>query len=396
MAELSTPPPPRPVAQVTFKGVAFANVTTMLVLIGATASLYGPLLTTIAGRFHVSLAQAGVVLSVHFVGALVGVPFSWFATKRLRGSVVVAGALACLALGALGVALAAWWGLFLTSVFVVGFGFGGLDFTLNTLLARTALQGRAHRLSLANAGFGVGSVIGPLMVILVHPHNFPVLFAGVAVIAVVLSTLNRGIIAPPQTPEARQHELDSLHAQRRPILVTFIVAYVLYVATESSASGWIASQLHGEGYATSIGSLVTGGFWLGLAVARTMGGPLYKRFSDVSLVLSGLSVATVLCLVAYSGLAAPYAYPLLGLALASVYPMGLIWYTVLCPHDNDGLALIIFCMMVGGIIGPGLESVMVSLAGVRVVPLVIASFAALDLVVFASARRFAPLVKTLP
>jgi len=38
-------------------------------------------------------------------------------------------------------------------------------------------------------------------------------------------------------------------------------------------------------------------------------------------------------------------------------------------------------MMVGGIIGPGLESVMVSLAGVRVVPLVIASFAALDLVV---------------
>jgi fucose permease len=366
------------------------------VLIGATASLYGPLLTTIAGRFHVSLAQAGVVLSVHFVGALVGVPFSWFATKRLRGSVVVAGALACLALGALGVALAAWWGLFLTSVFVVGFGFGGLDFTLNTLLARTALQGRAHRLSLANAGFGVGSVIGPLMVILVHPHNFPVLFAGVAVIAVVLSTLNRGIIAPPQTPEARQHELDSLHAQRRPILVTFIVAYVLYVATESSASGWIASQLHGEGYATSIGSLVTGGFWLGLAVARTMGGPLYKRFSDVSLVLSGLSVATVLCLVAYSGLAAPYAYPLLGLALASVYPMGLIWYTVLCPHDNDGLALIIFCMMVGGIIGPGLESVMVSLAGVRVVPLVIASFAALDLVVFASARRFAPLVKTLP
>jgi hypothetical protein len=38
---------------------------------------------------------------------------------------------------------------------------------------------------------------------------------------------------------------------------------------------------------------------------------------------------------------------------------------------------------------------MVSLAGVRVVPIVIASFAALDLAVFASARRFAPLATTL-
>jgi fucose permease len=391
MLEPAPMPPPPSVTQVAFKGFAFANMTTMMVLIGATASLYGPLLTTIAGRFHTSLAQAGIVLSVHFVGALIGVPIGWIATKRFKGSVVVAVSLVCLALGALGVALAGRWGLFVTAVFVVGVGFGALDFSLNTLLARSALHGRARRLSLANAGYGVGSVIGPLMVIVARPHNFRVLFAAVAVIAVVLSTMNRGIIAPPQTPEARQNELDTLHAQRRPILVTFIVAYVLYVATESSTSGWIASQLHGEGHAISTGSLVTGAFWLGLALGRTMGGPLYKRFSDQSLVLSGLGVAAILGVVAYSGLAAPFAYPLMGVALASVYPMGLIWYTVLCPHDSNGLALLIFCMMVGGIVGPGLESVMVSLAGVHVVPIVIASFATLDFAVFASARRFAPL-----
>lgn len=386
MDEAAAPPP-----AVTFKGIAFANVTTMLILIGAITAFYGPLLSTIAAKFHISLPQAGVVLSVHFVGALIGVPIGWIATKRVKGSVIVAAMLACLALGALDVALAKWWGLFLVGVFVVGVGFGGLDFSLNTLLARTALRGRAHRLSLANSGYGVGSVIAPLLIILVRPHNFPVLFGGAAAVAVVLSMFNRGIIAPPQTAEGRQHELDSLHHQRRPILITFIVAYVLYVATETSTSGWIASQLHGEGHSASIGSLVTGGFWLGLALGRTMGGPLYKRFAERSLVLGGLGVASALALVAYSGLAAPFAYPLLGFALASVYTMGLIWYTILCPHDSNGLALIIFCMMAGGIIGPGLESAMVSLAGIHVVPIVIASFAALDLVVFASARRFAPL-----
>jgi hypothetical protein len=84
------------------------------------------------------------------------------------------------------------------------------------------------------------------------------------------------------------------------------------------------------------------------------------------------------------------AYPLLGLAFASVYPMGLIWYTRLCPHDRNGLALIILCMMIGGIVGPGAESLMVSLAGVHAVPLVILVLVALDLVAFASASRFLP------
>jgi fucose permease len=363
----------------------------MLVLIGATASLYGPLLLSISHKFHVSLPQAGVVLSVHFVGALVGVPIAWISMRKYKGSLVVGGTLFILALGALDVALATQWPVFLVGVFFIGIGFGGLDFALNTMLARTALLGRAHRLSLANAGYGVGSVIGPLMIIALHPHNFAILFGGIAVIAVVLSTLNRGMVAPPQTAEARLHELASLHDERRAILFTFIAAYVLYVSVESSSSGWIASQLHGEGYTVSIGSLVTGGFWLGLALGRIFGGPLNKRFTDRSLVLGSLSTAILLALLAYSGHIGVFTYPLLGVALASVYPMGLIWYTVLCPHDSNGLALIIFCMMAGGIIGPGIESIMVSIFSVHVVPFVIASLAALDLVVFASARRFTPL-----
>jgi MFS transporter, FHS family, glucose/mannose:H+ symporter len=387
-----TPPPTPPITQITLRGISFGTVTAMLVLIGATASLYGPLLLAISHKFHVSLPQAGIVLSVHFVGALVGVPIAWISMRKYKGLLVVGGTLFILALGALDVALATQWPIFLVGVFFIGIGFGGLDFTLNTMLARTALLGRAHRLSLANAGYGVGSVIGPLMIIAVRPHNFAVLFGGIAVIAVVLSTTNRGIIAPPQTAEARLHELASLHDERRAILFTFIAAYVLYVAVESSSSGWIASQLHGEGYTVSIGSLVTGGFWLGLALGRIFGGPLNKRFTDRSLVLGSLSAAIVLALLAYSVHVGVVTYPLLGVALASVYPMGLIWYTVLCPNDNDGLALIIFCMMAGGIVGPGIESISVSIFSVHVVPIVIASLAALDMAVFASARRFSPVV----
>jgi hypothetical protein len=68
--------------------------------------------------------------------------------------------------------------------------------------------------------------------------------------------------------------------------------------------------------------------------------------------------------------------------------MGLLWYTELCPSDSDGIALMILFMMAGGILGPGLESLMVSDFGVRVVPIVVASLALADFAVFASALRF--------
>ena len=50
------------------------------------------------------------------------------------------------------------------------------------------------------------------------------------------------------------------------------MAFTLYVAAETSTSGWIASQLHRTGYSASLGSLVTAGFWLGVALGRVAGG----------------------------------------------------------------------------------------------------------------------------
>jgi len=374
--------------EVAFRPFAFASATTIFVLFGTTGSLYGPLLISFSHKFHLSLPVAGVVVSVHFIGALCGVPIGWLAMKRLRGNLVLAAALVLMGAGAAGAALAGDWTMFLMSVFVIGLGFGGVDFSLNSLLVRTSLRGRAHRLSLANAGYGLGAVIGPVLVIAAHPHNFPLLFGGIAAAAVVLSTTNRGVSAPLLHAEARRHAYAARNTRRRPILITFVVAYVLYVAAESSSAGWIAPQLHQVGFSQTVAGLATAGFWLGLTVGRVAGGPLHRRLSERYLVLGSLGVAAVLSVSAIANSVAPFAYPLAGLALASVYPMGLMWYTVLCPHDSDGFALLVLFMMGGGVVGPALVSLMVSMSGIHAVPLVIASFALADLAVFASALRF--------
>ncbi len=390
--ESPTPPSPRAITEVSFRPVAFASTTGIFILMGAVTSLFGPLLISFAHRFHVSLASAGVSLSMYFIGAAIGTLPGWQGLRRLEGRVVLAIALSTIALGAAGAVLSRLWPLFLASVFLIGVGFGALDISLNTLLARTSPAGRARRLSVSNAGYGIGAVICPLVIIVLAPHNFPALFAGLCGLALLLSTLTRGVHAPPQGTEPRQAEISRMKEQRRPILVTFVCAYIFYVAVETSSSGWMATQLHGVGYTESIGSLVTAGFWMGMAVGRLLGGPLHHWLAEKKLVLIGLALATALSLVAHADPLAPVAYPLLGLVVASVFPMGLIWYTKLCPHDSDGLSMLIIFMMIGGVGGPGIVSLLISHFGVHAVPFALATFAAVDLAIFLSALRFRPIV----
>jgi fucose permease len=156
----------------------------------------------------------------------------------------------------------------------------------------------------------------------------------------------------------------------------------------------MSSQLQRGGFSASTGSIVTAAFWVGMTIGRSVGGPLHRILSDRILILGGLALAIVADLVGTSNHAALISYPLLGLILASVFPMGLMWYTRLVPFDSDGITIILFAMMAGGIIGPGGISLLVSHFGVRVIPYSLATLAVVDLGLFASILRFAPIELT--
>jgi fucose permease len=377
--------------QVELTTLALGNLTGIFILTGATSSLFGPLLVTFSHHFSISLPKAGEVLSVFFVGALIGVLPGWWGLKHTTGRRVLTLSLITVAAGTLCSGLVHSWIVFLASIFLLGLGFGSLDMSLNVLLSRTAAEGRAHRLSFVNAGYGLGAVICPLLLVLAHPRNFPGVFVGISLVALVLTTFNGGVHAPPLKAEALQSQISAQKSQRWPILLTFVAAYVFYVAMETSASGWMSSQLQRGGYSTSLGSFITAAFWMGMTIGRSLGGPLHRIFNDRKLILGGLSLAIIADLSATSDHVALVTYPLLGLILASVFPMGLLWYTRLLPHDSDGITLILFAMMAGGVIGPGSVSLLVSDFGVHVIPYAFASFAAIDLAIFASILRFQPI-----
>jgi MFS transporter, FHS family, glucose/mannose:H+ symporter len=139
-------------------GLLFAGVATF-VMMGAGQSLYGPALPAFSRLFNVSVAEAGVLVSAHWVGCFIGVGFMYLK----GGTVTPRHALAAMAIGAAGVAaLAGWWATIAGAV-VFGMGYGMSTAVFNPRVLRAFGSKGPSMLSLLNATFGVGAIAAPLI-----------------------------------------------------------------------------------------------------------------------------------------------------------------------------------------------------------------------------------------
>jgi DHA1 family inner membrane transport protein len=373
---------------VTFRRSAFVGATITLALIGGLAAAYGTILLGVASHFHVGVATAGTLLSANFGGGIVGVAACWRAFRRWPASRVWAVSLLVLS-GGLGLAASApTWITFVVGVTVAGVGFGALDFGIVALVARTARTGLAARMSVSGSGWAFGAIAGPVVIVIVRPHAYAWFLAGVAVMGVLLVALCRGVTASDVGSGSSVLATPVRVDNRRAVLVTFLIALGLYVAVESAVSGWLATQLHGWGYATVVGTSITAGFWAGLGIGRVSLASSMGRVAGHWFVLLGLGAAAGLLVGASDRALAPFAYPVVGFALAAVFPVGLHWFTELSPNDRDGVAWIVLADMAGGAIGTGAENIAVATFGLHAVPWIAVALAVACMGAFASALRF--------
>ncbi|WP_333816119.1 MFS transporter [Tabrizicola sp.] len=139
-------------------GLLFAGVATF-VMMGAGQSLYGPALPAFSRIFGVSEAQAGMLVSAHWVGCFLGV-----AIMYLRGAgITPRHALAAMTLGAAAVAALAGWWMTIAGAVIFGMGYGLSTAVFNPRVLRAFGRHGPSMLSLLNATFGVGAIAAPLI-----------------------------------------------------------------------------------------------------------------------------------------------------------------------------------------------------------------------------------------
>jgi FHS family glucose/mannose:H+ symporter-like MFS transporter len=379
-----------PPETISFTRLAFAASLGAFVLIGATDAVFGPLLHPIASGFGVSLAVAGTVISVQFAGALTGV-LGELAILRWAAHLPIATfALTVLVAGSLTIALARTWPVLLVGVYLAGAGFGGTDFSLNTLMSRTARRGRAARLNILNAAFGAGAVLGPAVAGWLGAATLTWGFGIAAAACCALAAGLSGVRPAPRGADPRDAGLLPAPAAdqdaarvRRPglgwqhgVVGAIALAYLLYVGTESGTAGWIPATLVGLHYSPRAATVVTSAFWGAMTVARLLVVPVSRVIPAPRIVLAAGALLTVALALTAIPAAAPAGYIVAGFAAGPIFPTGLDWIGTAFSGGRRATSWALLSSFGGGVAGPAAVAVVVSVAGLASVPAVLGAFAA--------------------
>jgi FHS family glucose/mannose:H+ symporter-like MFS transporter len=361
---------------------ALVAIGAIFFLMGIVGSAYGPLLEQLARRFDVSLAVAGGVLTTHFSGALVGVLVSMRVLQRVSSRTFMLGALSCLGVGCASVALAPSWLAFLASVFVLGIGWGALDIGCNQLVAHSEGVRRTAILNGLNGTFAVGAVAGPILVSTVGRTHLALLYGGAAAIAFGLWPLVSGVSGRLPFMPSRTGDSSVF------LLAIFMVAFALYVGMEAGIGGWMPSHLESIGVQSVAAATLTSGFWLALAAGRLLAALVPARVPERAIVITGSAISAIALMGALIPAVAPVAFIVAGLAIAPIFPTGIVWLAKLRPGDARVTSWLFPASMVGGAIIPGGIGAVIARFGIGIAPAVLALVAVGCVASFSLAARW--------
>jgi MFS transporter, FHS family, glucose/mannose:H+ symporter len=356
-------------------------------LLGAINAFYGPSIPALRSRFGLAPAQAGLALSMFYVGAVAGVLAGASVHRRVGNGRLLVISLTPMALGALGFALAPNWPCALAASLFSGFGAGGIDYGLNGLFAVGFGRRSPAMLGILNAFYGLGAVLGPIVIDLLGARRYPIAFAGASVLLVGTAWLLRtvrtargdpldggSVLPTAEGGSGERHAIDAARSRRRVLLAVvfaFLALYALQVAIETGVGAWEPTYLQSLGRGVGFAADATSGFWLMLMIGRLLVAPLSLRWSEPTIVSVGCLGTTVCLALAAIPAAAPYALAGAGLFNAPVFPAALPWLNRAAPDVRWASMGAVLTANLGGVAAGPLLGLAIESFGRGAVPVVL-------------------------
>lgn len=296
--------------------------------IGIATVLLGPMLPTLSARWSLNYSQAGALFTVQYLTATAAVALSgWLVGLRGYRFAINVG----LVLVTAGMALLLAGPRMLGMIGIAAYG-AGLGFTVpaaNLLVAEVNPKERSAKLNVLNFCWSTGAVACPFLVAAAaksfHVPLFLELVAGFSLlVAIGIAVMPASIVEPAVAPAARGSSSLGIDWKSR-ALPALALLFFIYVGTENSFGGWIATYAKSLGSLTPTMAVTTPSFFYGsLMLGRWLAPMLLRAIDDVRLVQTGLLVACS----GMVGLVLSHALPgvvlsacLAGLGLSSVYPI---------------------------------------------------------------------------
>lgn len=302
------------------------------VSLGVSAALLGPALPTLAAKANIGLDRVGLIFVSMSLGYLTSAPVintlgARMGTRNMliTSPLVVISSMALLALGA-------HLNVFFVATYLLGLGQSGTQVAYNAMFGMQQAGERASAvLNRLNAFFGVGALIGPLLVAasytLINEATLAFWIAAAMALPLTLGALwaRDGLHHPSSARTTSPVGGAARRLLASPAAWGLCVVMGLYVGCEVAFSGWateFTSRMTGVG--TAQAAIVVSIFWSALALSRYFTNVIVSRISSVTLIslLFALAIAglVVMLLAGQVNAAAWVGAFLVGAGFGPIYP----------------------------------------------------------------------------
>lgn len=317
-------------AKSAIKGTALVHAD--FIVTGVVMTMLGPMLPMFSARWLLNDTKAGYLFVAQFATSMLGMLLSGVLVERLGYRRTLRVGLVLMAAG-MAMLVRANWTLGLVAVSIYGVGFGSNTPAGNLFIADANPGNRAAALNLLNSSWGIGAMGCPLLIAWAQrSRHVPLFFDGTATallgLAAWLSWVQfsaDGKLAGAEPPSGASA---ASAGPSSPRLVFFVaVLFFIYVGTENSLGGWVASYARRMDMGSRAFWATTPSFFWGALLLGRISAPLFlRRARETTVASAGLvlaSLGVIVLLAARSMSLVVLGASLAGLGLASVFPISI-------------------------------------------------------------------------
>jgi len=340
------------------------------------------ILTLVAGRFGLSIAQIGFGAMMYQIAAAMSQPLFGGLTDKLRGRWV----------GPLGVlwtaaffALAAFmptYSLFIGSLILGGLGSGAFH---AAGMVNAAMSGGAKPTTSTSifflggqTGLALGPIIAGLLVVPVGLMGMPLMaLAALPAVVLMFFAMNDAMPMPPKRVPAASQAVNPGHAAAAIVVTAFVLFIMLRSGTAQGYATLLPAYFESLGYAPAEFGLMLGIFSFAGAIGTLLGGFLGDRF-DRRLIMMTASIASApfaFLMLYTSGTAYIAAAVMAGILLSVPHSILLVMAQELAPNRRGLVGgLVLGFIFASGSTMAWLEAVAADRIGLQPVTTIVAFF----------------------
>ncbi|MBD1848763.1 MFS transporter [Leptolyngbya sp. FACHB-711] len=224
-----------------------------------------------------------------------------------------------------------WWVMVFTGT-LLGLGIGLIDAGINTFIADK--QDSGNLMGLLHAFYGIGALSGPAIATILLTQGVSWrsaywVFAGMVLllaIGMVWVVSQRHSFMDSSALPSDQSARTNLHlALKEPTVLVAGLLLLVYVGTEVSVGNWAFTvQTLSRGTSVAIAGYSITAYWFGLTLGRLTMGQLIRHIGAIRLIDASLALLTVGLLIWWLLPGQLWSLPLIGFALAAIFP-ATIW-----------------------------------------------------------------------